>query len=140
MVTFHTSPCRKVKLKGFIHHDTHRKRLLHYFLHQCRIAVHLIVNYIPAADGLEMLSGAVNFHLLHQPELQGGHRALRFCHKIDMLYISFIEGNCPVRIATAYRRGDVETVRQFHLDSHIPGCIQFLGKVFSLEESKTIWS
>ena len=82
---------------------------------QTLIAVHHIINYISVTDCLEMLSCAVNFRFLNEPELHGGHRAFRLGNKVDMLDGTFIEGNRPVRIIVSYWRCDIEAVRQLHI-------------------------
>ena len=72
--------------------------LFHYSFEKSLIAVHHIIDHIPIADRLEMLSCTVNFRFLNEPELHGGHRAFRLSNKVDMLNGTFIESYRPVRI------------------------------------------
>ena len=72
--------------------------LFHYLFQQRLIAIHHIINHLSVADRLKMLSCAMDFGFLNEPELHRGHGAFRFSNKIDVLDCAFIESNCPVRV------------------------------------------
>ena len=73
---------------------------------------------------------AVDLGFFDHSQLHRVHRSLCFRYKINVLDISFIERNCPVRVIVAYGSRDIETVRQLHIYSYIAVDIQAFGKGF----------
>ena len=76
-----------------------------------------------------MLSCAVNFRFLNEPELHRGHGAFRFSNKVDVLDSTLIEGNRPVRIIMPDRCCDIEAVRQLHINRNICVGVQIGSKI-----------
>ena len=103
--------------------------LFHYLFQQGLVTIHHIINHISVADRLEMLSCAVNFRFLNEPELHGGHRAFRLSNKVDMLHATFIESNRSVRIIMSDRCCDIEAIRQLHINRNICVGVQIGCKI-----------
>ena len=97
---------------------SHPRLSPHYFIQQGLVAVNHIINNIALAYCLEMLPSTMNLRFFNQSQLHGVHRALCFCHKIDVLDIAFIECNCPVRVVVANRCGNGETLPSVFLGAH----------------------
>ena len=76
-----------------------------------------------------MLSRTMDLRLFNQSQLHGIHRSLCLCHKVNMLDAAFIERNCPVRIVTANRSRNIESIRKLHIYSDIRVGIQIRRKV-----------
>ena len=76
-----------------------------------------------------MLSRAVNLGLFDQAQLHRTHGALRLCHEVYVFYLAFVESNRPVRIVVSYRRGNIESIRQFHVNRDIGVRIKVCGKI-----------
>ena len=121
--------CSEQNSKNAIRAETEQSLLLHHFFEQCLIAVNHIIHHILTADRLEMLSCAMNFRFLNEPELHRGHGAFRLGNKVDMLDGTFIESNRPVRIIMPDRRCDIEAVRQLHINRNICVGVQIRCKI-----------
>ena len=77
-----------------------------------------------------MAAGTFYLAFLRAPEL----RALKviafgFCHKIDVLDTSFLEGYGPVRIVLSLRRIDIEAAGQLGIDHYVIFVLQRFCKV-----------
>ena len=65
------------------------------------VAVHIVILHFAGRHLIEQFTGAADFCPLNGLELQTFHHAFGFCHKVDVLYRTFIESNGPVgRIIT----------------------------------------
>ena len=65
------------------------------------VAVHVVILRLAGRHLIEQFTDAADFCPLNGLELQTFHRAFGFCHKVDVLYRTFIESNGPVgRIIT----------------------------------------
>jgi hypothetical protein len=51
-------------------------------------------------EPVKELSGTIDFSVLNQAELHGGHCTFSFSNKIDMLYVTFLERNSPVGVVS----------------------------------------
>ena len=92
------------------------------------VTVYIVILHLAGGHLIEQFTGAVDFCLLNGLELQAFHCAFGFCHKVDVLYRSFIEGDCPVGRIVTHRCGDVETSRQLGVDADFLGLIKILSE------------
>ena len=65
------------------------------------VAIHIVIPHFARRHLIEQFAGTADFCLLNGLELQAFHCAFGLCHKVDVLYRTFIESNGPVgRIIT----------------------------------------
>ena len=87
--------------------------LSHHHIKKTLITIHNIKNNAVTTDSLKVFPCAVYLRFLNRTQLHRGHRALGFSCKINMLYLSLIESNCPVRIIISYRCRNIESFQQY---------------------------
>lgn len=71
----------------------------------------------------------MNHGLFDQPELRLVHIALCFGDEIDMLDLTFVEGDRPVGIIVLRRRRNIEVVRKFNVNGHSAPNRLFLNRL-----------
>ena len=98
--------------------------LSHHHIKKTLITIHDIKNNAVTTDSLKVFPCAVYLRFLNRTQLHRGHRALGFSCKINMLYLSLIESNCPVRIIISYRCRNIESIRQISKYLHTVILIQ----------------
>lgn len=92
------------------------------------VAVHVVILRLAGRHLIEQFTGAADFCPLNGLELQTFHHAFGFCHKVDVLYSSFIESDCPAGRIVTHWRGDMEPSRQLGIDTDFLSFIKALSK------------
>lgn len=80
---------------------------------------------------IEQLLCTRDFCLLNRSEFKALHRYFGFGNKENMLDLTLIESDCPVRRVVTHRSWNSESSRKLCVNAHFLGCVQILSK-FSL--------
>lgn len=81
-------------------------------LHQLSVVVRHIVFYLFIRDLRKELACAFDLGFLDLAEVHAGQGAFRLSDEIDVLHLVLLEGDGPIQVVVADRRGDKKRLRQ----------------------------
>ena len=89
-----------------------------HYVQQTLITVYIVVHHITCRHLVKQLLCTRDFRLLNGTQFKAFHCAFCFGYEENVLDLSLIESDCPVRRIVAHRRRDLEGSRQLGIDTN----------------------